>query len=116
MNQTWNEPTHQSQSLSDVQVLISCPRAVLDLTARIESALRDVTLNLESESELDAILKRLAWELKMGVALIEHRLELLSAISDRVMVLDAGVSIADGPAEEVFELQVVRDAYFQDAA
>jgi len=66
--------------------------------------------------ELDAILKRLAWELKMGVALIEHRLELLSAISDRVMVLDAGLCIADGPADEVFELQVVRDAYFQDAA
>lgn len=66
--------------------------------------------------ELDAILKRLAWELKIGVALIEHRLELLSAIADRVLVLDAGLCIADGPAEEVFKLQVVRDAYFQDAA
>ncbi len=66
--------------------------------------------------ELDAILKRLAWELKMGVALIEHRLELLSAISDRVLVLDAGLCIADGPADEVFQLQVVRDAYFQDVA
>lgn len=66
--------------------------------------------------ELDAILKRLAWELRIGVALIEHRLELLSAIADRVVVLDAGLSIADGPAEEVFQLQVVRDAYFQNAA
>jgi branched-chain amino acid transport system ATP-binding protein len=66
--------------------------------------------------ELDAILKRLAWELNLGVALIEHRLELLSAIADRVLVLDAGVPIAEGPGDEVFNLQVVRDAYFQDAA
>jgi branched-chain amino acid transport system ATP-binding protein len=66
--------------------------------------------------ELDQILKRIAWELKVAVAVVEHRLELIASITDRVLVLDAGVVIADGPAEETFDLPVVRAAYFQEAS
>jgi branched-chain amino acid transport system ATP-binding protein len=46
---------------------------------------------------------------------VEHRLELLFAIAKRVIVLDAGSVIAAGPANEVFDLPVVRKAYFDDA-
>ena len=38
----------------------------------------------------------------IGVILIEHRLELLSAIADRVVVLDLGKVIAEGVPGEVF--------------
>jgi len=35
--------------------------AVLQLTAKIENALHNITLSLETESELDAVLKAEAW-------------------------------------------------------
>jgi branched-chain amino acid transport system ATP-binding protein len=62
--------------------------------------------------ELDRIIKRLAWELRIGVLIVEHRLELLEAICDRVVVLDVGEVIATGTADEVFSDPVVRRAYF----
>jgi ABC-type branched-subunit amino acid transport system ATPase component len=48
------------------------------------------------------------------VVVVEHRLELLFAIAKRVIVLDAGSVIAAGPANEVFQLPIVRKAYFED--
>jgi ABC-type branched-subunit amino acid transport system ATPase component len=49
----------------------------------------------------------------MAVMLVEHRLELLSAIADRVVVLDLGKLIAEGDPEHVFEDPRVRAAYFE---
>src|SRR5205823_4631849 len=44
---------------------------------------------IDSEvDEIDGIVRHLAHEMKIGVMLVEHRLELLSAIADRVVVLD----------------------------
>jgi ABC-type branched-subunit amino acid transport system ATPase component len=66
--------------------------------------------------ELDAIIRHLAREMNMAVMLVEHRLELLSAIADRVVVLDLGKLIAEGKPETVFEDPRVRAAYFEVAA
>ena len=44
---------------------------------------------------------------------VEHRLELLTAIAERVAVLDEGRKIAEGPPAEVFDDPVVRAAYFE---
>jgi ABC-type branched-subunit amino acid transport system ATPase component len=63
--------------------------------------------------ELDAIIRHLAREMNMAVMLVEHRLELLSAIADRVVVLDLGKLIAEGGAETVFQDPRVRAAYFE---
>ncbi len=65
--------------------------------------------------ELDVVVRYLARELQIGVMLVEHRLELLAAIADRVIVLDLGKIIAQGPPETVFDHPQVRAAYF-DAA
>ena len=46
--------------------------------------------------ELDGIIRHFAREMNIGVMLVEHRLELLSAIADRVVVLDLGKLIAEG--------------------
>jgi ABC-type branched-subunit amino acid transport system ATPase component len=43
---------------------------------------------------------------------VEHRLELLSAISDRVMVMDQGKVIVEGSAAEAFADPAVQRAYF----
>jgi ABC-type branched-subunit amino acid transport system ATPase component len=63
--------------------------------------------------ELDAIIRHLAREMNMAIMLVEHRLELLSAIADRVVVLDLGKLIAEGRPETVFEDPRVRAAYFE---
>jgi len=46
------------------------------------------------------------------VVIIEHRLELLEALSTRTIVMDAGRVIADGDFHTVFALPDVRKAYF----
>jgi ABC-type branched-subunit amino acid transport system ATPase component len=64
--------------------------------------------------EIDAVIRRIVEERGCAVVVVEHRLELLFAIAKRVIVLDAGSVIAAGPANEVFQLPIVRKAYFED--
>lgn len=64
--------------------------------------------------ELDLIIRRLVDEHAMAAVLIEHRLELLSAIADRALVLDLGEVIATGTPHEVFDDPRVHAAYFED--
>ncbi len=64
--------------------------------------------------EIDAVIRRIVEERGCAVIVVEHRLELLFAIAKRVVVLDAGSVIAAGPANEVFQLPIVRKAYFED--
>jgi branched-chain amino acid transport system ATP-binding protein len=66
--------------------------------------------------ELDRTIRHLAREMNIAVMLVEHRLELLSAIADRVVVLDLGRIIAEGPPEAAFNDVRVRAAYFESAA
>jgi len=63
--------------------------------------------------ELDGIIRHFAREMNIGVMLVEHRLELLSAIADRVVVLDLGKLIAEGDPASVFDDPRVRAAYFE---
>ena len=63
--------------------------------------------------ELDGIIHHFAREMQVGVMLVEHRLELLSAIADRAIVLDLGRLIAEGDPDAVFEDPRVRAAYFE---
>ncbi|MEX0286529.1 MAG: ABC transporter ATP-binding protein [Paracoccaceae bacterium] len=65
--------------------------------------------------ELDLIIRRLVDEYGIGVVLIEHRLELLSAVADTCVVLDLGEVIATGSPREVFENPRVKAAYFEGA-
>ncbi|MEZ5716372.1 MAG: ATP-binding cassette domain-containing protein [Paracoccaceae bacterium] len=64
--------------------------------------------------ELDLIIRRLVDEYAIGAILIEHRLELLSAIADRTVVLDLGEVIATGTPREVFNDPRVHAAYFEE--
>ena len=57
-------------------------------------------------------MRKLAQEYGVSVLLIEHRLELLAMVAARVLVLDVGRIIAEGPPERVFLEPEVRAAYF----
>lgn len=65
--------------------------------------------------ELDLIIRRLVDEYAIGVILIEHRLELLSAVADACVVLDLGEVIATGAPRDVFDDPRVKAAYFEGA-
>lgn len=65
--------------------------------------------------ELDLIIRRLVDEYGIGVVLIEHRLELLSAVADACVVLDLGQVIATGAPRDVFDNPRVKAAYFEGA-
>jgi len=66
----------------------------------------------EEIDEIDEVIRRIRDETGAGIVVVEHRLELLTAIADRVAVLDEGRKIAEGPPKEVFDDPIVRTAYF----
>jgi branched-chain amino acid transport system ATP-binding protein len=63
--------------------------------------------------EFDEIMRVLAKELNIAIVLIEHRMELLDTIADRVMVLDAGEMIAEGHLDQILIDPRVKAAYFE---
>ena len=65
--------------------------------------------------EIDQILRMLSKEMNVGVLIVEHRIELLESIADRVIVMDAGEMIAQGELAEIIDSPAVRAAYFEGA-
>jgi ABC-type branched-subunit amino acid transport system ATPase component len=63
--------------------------------------------------DIDAVIRRVVAERKCAVIVVEHRLELLRAIAESVVVMDAGAVIAEGPPAAVFDDPAVRAAYFE---
>lgn len=63
--------------------------------------------------EIDQILRMLSKEMNMAVLIVEHRIELLESIADRVIVMDAGEIIARGELAEIIDSPAVRAAYFE---
>jgi len=66
--------------------------------------------------EMDGIIRRVTEETGMAVVVVEHRLELLYAVAETVVVMDAGKVIAEGPPSAVFDDPAVRAAYFEAPA
>jgi branched-chain amino acid transport system ATP-binding protein len=63
--------------------------------------------------EIDQILRMLSKEMNISVLIVEHRIELLESIADRVIVMDAGEIIARGELAEIINSPAVRAAYFE---
>ncbi len=73
-------------------------------------------LDQHETAELGRMLRRIAEGARPAMLLIEHDLSLVMAVSDRVVVLDAGRRIAEGTGAEVQRDPVVRAAYFGEPA
>jgi ABC-type branched-subunit amino acid transport system ATPase component len=61
--------------------------------------------------DIDAVIRRVVAERRCAVIVVEHRLELLFAVAQRVVVLDAGRLIAQGSPQEIQRDQRVIEAY-----
>ena len=107
----WNTPAAALGAFERRKLLLAClmmrkPKVILmDEPA---SGL----INAEID-ELDLILRTLVDEYAIAVVLIEHRLELLSAVADACIVLDLGEVIARGTPQSVFNDAKVKAAYFE---
>jgi branched-chain amino acid transport system ATP-binding protein len=55
--------------------------------------------------------RRIHEELRVTVCVVEHVMEVVMPLSHRVIVLDYGTKIADGPPQEVVRNELVISAY-----
>lgn len=73
-------------------------------------------LDAHETKELSHILRTLQAERGMGVLLVEHDLGMVADVVDRVVVMDLGRVIANGPFDEVMSNGEVRRAYLGDTS
>jgi branched-chain amino acid transport system ATP-binding protein len=66
--------------------------------------------------EFDDLTRVLSKEMNVTIIIVEHRIELLAAIADRAVVMDAGEIISDGTLDHVLKDPRVNAAYFEHLA
>lgn len=70
-----------------------------------------VGLSPVARDQMLDIIRRLAGEKGVGILLIEHAVELVMSVADRILVMAAGQKIADGTVPEIREDRAVLEAY-----
>ena len=68
-------------------------------------------MNPQETDELGEFIKRIRSEFDLTVFIIEHHMNLVMKISDRIYVIEFGKQIAEGVPEEIQNNQKVIDAY-----
>ena len=97
-------PYGQQRRLEIVRALATKPRLLLlDEPA--------AGMNPKETEELSDFIRQIHKEYNLTVFMIEHHMDLVMEISDRIYVLEFGMTIAEGTPEEIQNNQRVIDAY-----
>lgn len=97
-------PYGQQRRLEIVRALATGPRLLLlDEPA--------AGMNPKETEELTAFIKQIKDDYNLTVFMIEHHMDLVMEISDRIYVLDFGNTIAKGTPDEIQNNQTVIEAY-----
>jgi ABC-type branched-subunit amino acid transport system ATPase component len=73
-------------------------------------------LDARERREFAGLLRKVASEWRIGVLLVEHDVNLVFGVCDRVVALVNGAVVAEGSAEHVRRHEAVRTAYLGRAA
>jgi len=107
-------PASQLEALNRRKLLLAClvmrrcPILLMDEPAA-------GLINSEID-EIDHLIRLFSKEMNVSIIIVEHRIELLDTIADRVMVMDAGEKIAEGELADVLDDPTVNAAYFENVA
>lgn len=71
-------------------------------------------LNSAETAHMGRVLRRIATESRIGMLLVEHDLSLVTSICDRVVAIDFGRTIFDGPAADALKDPKIKAAYLGD--
>ena len=103
MNQRTRELAYGKRRLLEIAIALACePRVLLldEPVAGVPAGEREELLQTVADLPAD-----------VSVLLIEHDMGVVMDLSDRVVVMDYGKKIGDGPPDEVRNNQAVIDAY-----
>jgi branched-chain amino acid transport system ATP-binding protein len=109
-----DEPAARLEALNRRKLLLACllmrrpPLLLIDEPAA-------GLINSEVD-EIDYLLRLLSKEMNVAIVIVEHRIELLGTIADRVMVMDAGEVISEGLMEDILVDPKVHAAYFENVS
>jgi len=109
-----DEPTARLEALNRRKLLLACllmrrpPLLLMDEPAA-------GLINSEVD-EIDHLIRLLSKEMNISIVIVEHRIELLDTIADRVMVMDAGEVISQGSLKDILADPRVHAAYFENVA
>lgn len=68
-------------------------------------------LDLRHQLELSNLLRRLAREQNLGVLMASHDLNLSAALSDRLILMDRGKTVLEGPPQTILDPAVLSTVY-----
>jgi len=107
-----DEPAVRLETLNRRKLLLACllmRRPSLLLMDEPAAGL----INSEID-EIDHLIRMLSKEMNIAIVIVEHRIELLDTIADRVMVMDAGEVISEGSLQYILADPRVHAAYFEN--
>jgi len=68
-------------------------------------------MSLDHAPDVLELIGRIKADTSKTVLLVEHKMDVVRALADRIVVLHNGELLADGPPAEVMASQIVRDVY-----